>query len=107
MDLLTLDLEKPSVKQYEIYTLGKNLFIFDSSIVKYELYKNEWYYGIIFILENQGNGIFGPHARYDVVHHYHMDWERLVINDKEGWKDLPFHEGTFRFLPEGVKVLRL
>jgi hypothetical protein len=46
-------------------------------------------------------------ARYDIVHHYHMDWERLIINNKEGWKDLPFHKGTYRFLPNTIEVIEL
>lgn len=89
-----------------MHVIGKNLFMFDSDI-KFETYKNEWYYGIIFTIEGAGDGIYNKDARYDIVHHYHMDWERLIINDKQGWKDLPFHEGTFRFLPEQIKVLKL
>lgn len=92
--------------QYQVYVLGTKLFIYDSSI-KIETYQNEWYYGIIFIIENEGDGLISKHARYDIVHHYHMGWERLIINNKEGWKDLPFHAGTFRFLPEQIKVLEL
>jgi hypothetical protein len=98
--------EELSVRQYQMYVLGNKLFIFPNH-VRYETYSNEWYYGIIFIFEGEGNPSFGKDARYDVVHHYHMDWERLIINDKEGWKDIPFHEGTFRFLPDEIKVLKL
>ncbi len=107
MDLATHFVkEEVSVRQYQMYVLGKHLFIFDSNM-KYETYQNEWYYGIIFFIDGEGDGLIYKDARYDVVHHYHMDWERLIINTKEGWKDLPFHEGTFRFLPDQVKVLEL
>lgn len=98
--------EKTSVRQYQTYVLGNKLFVFGTD-VKFELYKNEWYYGIIFIRENEGDGLLSKDARYDVVHHYHMDWERLIINTKDGWKDLPFHQGTYRFLPDGIEVLEL
>lgn len=87
-------------------TLANKLFVFDSDI-KYETYNNKWYYGIIFIFENEGNGYLWKDARYDIVHHYHMDWERLIINNKEGCKDLPFHQGTYRFLPDSIKVIEL
>lgn len=107
MDSSTQNLEEATVKQYDVYVLDKHLFVFDSSIIKYETYQCKWYYGIIFYIENEGDGLISKHARYDVVHHYHMDWERLIINDKEGWKDLPFHCGTFRFLPDEIKVLEL
>lgn len=105
------DLEEPAVqnfKSYNIYVMGNKLFLFDNSI-KYETYKNEWYYGIIFILEGKGYhcGLNALDARYDVVHHYHMDWERLNISDEKGWKDIPFHSGTYSMLPEQVKVLEL
>jgi hypothetical protein len=100
------DLEKAPVKRYEMYTLGNKLFIFDSSI-RIETYQNKWYYGIIFFFPNEGDGLISKDGRYDVVHHYHMDWERLLINNKDGVKDLPFHSGTFRFLPDEIKVLEL
>lgn len=98
--------EETNVQHYQTYVLGNKLFVFDLDM-KFELYQNEWYYGIIFLVENQGDGLCYKDARYDVVHHYHMDWERLIINNKEGWKDLPFHQGTYRFLPDSIKVLEL
>lgn len=100
------DLEKPSVKSYSIYTMANKLFLYDNHI-KIETYSNEWYYGIIFMVEEEEDIFFKGPARYDVVHHYHMDWERLLINNKQGCKDLPFHQGTYRFLPEGIQVLEL
>ncbi len=100
------DSEEVIVRQYNTYVLGKKLFIFDSDI-KYETYSNKWYYGIIFLMPCEGDSLFCKDERYDVVHHYHMEWERLIINTKDGWKDLPFHKGTYRFLPDQVKVLEL
>jgi len=86
--------------------MGNKLFIYHPSL-KVETYQNQWYYGIIFFIKNEGDGLISKDARYDVVHHYHMDWERLIINSKSGWMDLPFHAGTYRFLPDQVKVLEL
>lgn len=107
MELTIQNLERILAQsQHKIYVLGKKLFIFDNDL-KYETYQNEWYYGIIFLIPNEGDGLISTDARYDVVHHYHMDWERLIINTKEGFKDLPFHAGTYRFLPRGVQVLEL
>lgn len=107
MELATQYSKEISVKQYEMYVLDKHLFIFDSRLIKYETYQCKWYYGIIFLVENEGDGLISKYGRYDVVHHYHMDWERLIINNKEGWLDLPFHKGTFRFLPKEIEVLEL
>jgi len=98
--------EEVSARTYQMYVLGKHLFIFDNDI-RYETYKNESYYGIIFFIDNEGDGLIYKDARYDVVHHYHMEWERLIINEKSGWKDLPFHPGTYRFLPDKIKVIDL
>ena len=108
MDLVIQNSEKtPAPKHYQMYVLSKQkLFIFGPQI-KYETYSNEWYYGIIFLIPNEGDGLICKEGRYDIVHHYHMDWERLIINNKEGWKDLPFHGGTYKFLPEGIQVLEL
>lgn len=100
------DSENLSVRQYQTYTMGSKLFVFDSNL-KFETYQNEWYYGIRFIIEDDGNGLLNKDGFYDVVHHYHMDWERLNISNKRGWNDIPFHAGTFGLLPEGVKVIEL
>lgn len=88
------------------YRLGNKLFVFDLD-QKIETYQNEWYYGIIFVVEDGGDGYLRTKSTYDVVHHYHMGWERLNIANKEGVKDLPFHQGTYRFLPDNIKVVEL
>ncbi len=64
----------------------------------HETYDDPSYYGII-LNDNE--------AKYDLIHH-RFDWTRMIVNYHDGsYKDLPFHEGTFRFLPEGVKVERV
>lgn len=88
------------------YALGNHIFIFDSNL-KYETYECEFYHGIIFIIENEGDGVLSKDARYDVVYHPNINWERLIINNRSGVKDVPFHEGTFHLLPEGIKVIKL
>jgi len=97
------NLESLSV-EYQIYALGKKLIMFESH-VRYETYQNKWYYGIIFFTDNEGDGLLHKDGRYDIIHHHHMDWERLIINNKQGWKDLPFHPGTYRFLPDSIRIL--
>lgn len=104
--ITTISLERKTVKRKVELKLHNKLFVFDDSI-KYETYENQWYYGIIFIVEDGGDGLCHKHSKYDIVHHYHMDWERLIINNKEGVRDLPFHGGTYRFLPDGIKVIEL
>ncbi len=98
--------DSESARTYQTYVMGNKLFVFELN-QRFETYQNEWYYGITFFVEDGGNGILYKESRYDVVYHYHMDWERLNINNKEGWKDLPFHKGTYRFLPDSIKVLEL
>jgi hypothetical protein len=91
------DLEKISVRQYDIYTLDKYLITFNSNI-KYETYKCKWYYGIIFYVDD---------GKWDVGHNIYLG-NRLLISEHQYWmKDIPFHEGTFSFLPKGIEVLTL
>jgi hypothetical protein len=93
-------------KEYEIYILDKYIFLYDSSI-KFETYKCESYYGIIFMIDGDGNSIVNPtHGRYDVVHNFVLG-DRLLICNQNGWKDIPFHSGTFGFLPKGIEVIEL
>lgn len=63
--------------------------------VKYERYHDKHYDGIIFYDKDGG--------KYDVVNNYLMGY-RLIINNHEGFKDIPFRESTFCFLPAGVEV---
>ncbi len=66
--------------------------------IKHETYENFSYRGVIFYDEN---------GKYDVIYHHTINWNRMIVNYPAGsYKDLPFHEGTFRFLPECVKVER-
>lgn len=43
---------------------------------------------------------------YEIVYNKSADWIRLLINNRETgeWKDLPFHNGTYEILPNGVSV---
>jgi hypothetical protein len=53
-------------------------------------------------------GIIFHHDKftYNIVHNK-IDWDRLFINGDDGSvRDLPFHEGTWRFLPSCIKVSR-
>ena len=108
MDQSTQYLEEnlENVRLYNTYVLGKKLFIFPVTM-KFETYQNKWYYGITFIIEGDGDGVINKDGKYDVVHHYHMEWERMNISNRKGWIDMPFHAGTYRFLPDEVKVLEL
>jgi len=76
--------------------IGNFLILFKN--IQYETYDDPSYYGVIFKDDK---------AKYDIIHH-RFDWTRLIVNYINGsWQDLPFHEGTFRFLPECVKVERI
>lgn len=80
------------------FTLGNFMVSFDETVIEHETYDIPCYYGIIFR---------DREAKYDLIHH-RIDWTRMVVNYKDGsYKDLPFHEGTFRFLPDCVKVERI
>lgn len=70
--------------------------MFEPSL-KYETYKCEWYHGIIF---------YNSEGSYDVIHNNHLG-NRLLINNSEGWKDIPFKKATFGFLPPGVEALEI
>jgi hypothetical protein len=87
-------LESPPVRALKIFTLDIYQLLFDECI-KHETYDEQWYYGIIFYDEDNG--------KYDVIHNYLMG-NRIIINNKEGWRDIPFKEATFGFLPAGVKA---
>jgi len=79
------------------FIFGSFLVSFQENSIQYEMYDDPSYYGIIFRDDN---------AKYDLIHH-RFDWTRMIVNYKDGsYRDLPFHEGTFRFLPENVKVQR-
>jgi hypothetical protein len=66
-------------------------------------FDEEWYYGIIFTIEDK---------RYELIHNYQMDAERIFISHRGRvpslpdhyllGQDIPFKPVTFNFLPEGV-----
>jgi len=82
---------------YNMFTLDRYVVLYPPDM-KYETYKCKWYYGIIFYVDD---------GKWDLIHNIYMG-NRLLINEHEYWlKDIPFHKGTFRFLPEGIEVLDL
>lgn len=83
--------ENPNVKHFK---LDFYLLSFDKDM-KHETYDEPWYYGIIFY-DSEG-------GKYDVIQNYLLG-SRLIINNKDGWKDIPFKEATFSFLPPGVEA---
>jgi len=82
------------------YYFSKYLINFDSDQIRFETYDESSYYGI-FLKVNDNI--------YDLIHHK-FDWDRLVItygNPPPGhalYRDLPFHSGTFHFLPDGIEI---
>lgn len=82
-----------------MFKLDKYIIVF-KPFLKYEVFKNEWNYGIIFYTDM---------AKYELIHS--QIGNRLLINKKgqdwnlgEEWNDVPLNEGTFHFLPEGVTI---
>lgn len=77
------------------------LISFDDSI-QYEEFKEQESYGIIFRIHN---------SRYEVIHCLLGDRLLLSLNYQSGfpteWKDIPFHMGTARFLPDEIQVTEL
>lgn len=77
-------------------------FGFDNCIVefpksmKHKIYYDGYCNGIIFYDRN---------CEYELSHN-NVDWNRLIISDNEGWRDLPFNEGTWKLLPDTIKIWR-
>lgn len=87
---------KNSSAGYKILLLGRYKFEIDYDLsISYQRYACESYTGLIFITEDGD--------KYDVVNNYSMGF-RLLINNKDGWKDIPFNSSTFWFLPPGIIV---
>lgn len=92
--------------EYEAYTLNHNTIIMFDTFIKHEKYSCEWYCGIIFYIPNDGNIITGNYGIYDVVNNKYMG-NRILVSNKDGWKDIPFKKTTFHFLPPGVRAIEL
>jgi hypothetical protein len=90
------NLEEIDAEKYNVYILDNYLLKFDID-VKFETYSCKCYYGIIFHVNN---------GRYDVIHNFNMG-NRLLINNDDGWKDIPFKKSTFGFLPPGVEAIEI
>lgn len=94
-DIYKLILKTPRMIQIKF---SKYVVSFNPNDIEYETYDESSYHGIIFK---------DSEARYDLIHHK-FDWDRMIVNYKDGsYKDLPFHEGTFRFLPACIKIERV
>jgi hypothetical protein len=64
--------------------------------IEYCTFDEKSYHGITFYVD--GN-------QYELIRGVMGD--RLVISHKDGsWKDVPFHEGTWGFLPEEIQIRR-
>ena len=93
------------MKQYNTYTLDEHILIMFDPSMKYETYKCEWYHGIIFYIPGESN-IINSEGRYDIIHNNHLG-NRILINNSEGWRDIPFKKATFGFLPPGVEAIEI
>jgi len=73
---------------------GKFIFKFPCTL-KVEANTNEYYSTLAFI---KGEN------KWEVVNNFAMGY-RLIINEPYfSWKDMPFHSGTYNFLPEEIIV---
>lgn len=75
--------------------LDKFLIHFDDHAIQYRTYDEEHARGIVFTVGEW---------TYDIVHNFEMGYRLLINSTKYEWKDLPFKEGMFHFLPEGIMV---
>lgn len=77
------------------FRIGAHILSFTPARVNFETFNLVGnYYGIIFI-EKTG--------RYEII--YSKMGTRLLLNSSNGEsRDLPFHSGTWHFLPDTVKV---
>jgi len=102
------DLE--SAKQYNTYTLDEHILLMFDPQIKHEVYECQWYHGIIFLIPGDSNdtfySVYGDYGRYDVIHNRYLG-NRILINNSEGWKDIPFKKATFGFLPPGVEAIEI
>lgn len=66
--------------------------------VSFARYENTCYQGIIFSLKNGDV--------YDICHNKHLGL-RLLIKNYGGYKDIPFKESSFEFLPKEIRAVVL
>jgi hypothetical protein len=79
------------------FTLDNYLITYESNI-KFEEFSNEWYYGIIFYIDD---------FMYQLIHNYAFG-NRILTNNHDGWiSDIPFKPATFHLLPPGVTAKEL
>ncbi len=79
------------------FKLDKYLFKFAD--IKYEIYDNESYRGIIF---------YDGKYQYDIVQNYNLG-NRLIIASYlyNEHKDIPLHDGTLYLIPSKIKVEKI
>lgn len=77
----------------EQFKIDNYLLSFKKSTKK-ETFKCSSYYGITFYIDND---------RYEILHNYNLG-NRLLINNQDGWKDVPFSKKTFFFLPDEILI---
>lgn len=94
------------MNEYITYTLDEHTLLIFSPDMKYEIYSCNSYHGIIFHIPEKDNQIFGSEGHYDIMHNNILG-NRLLINNFEGWKDIPFKQSTFELLPFGIEVIEL
>ncbi len=83
-------------EQNKIFILDKYLLTFDSNI-KHEEHKCEIIYGIKFYFDNNN---------YDIFNNMYMG-NRMIINDENGWRDIPINDSSIELLPDCIKVSKL
>lgn len=86
----------------KIFNLNKYQITYPSNLDT-EIFEDKWYYGIIFTIGD---------IRYELIHNYAMDTERLIISQRGKYvilpdhyllsRDIPFKLSTFNCLPEGI-----
>lgn len=78
------------------FYLDKFIIAFDESMKILE-FRNEWYYGISFFIED---------LQYDLIHNFELKNNRIMISgygyNRGISRDIPFYENTFHLLPEGI-----
>lgn len=98
MSLLDESFKPLFTRQYGTYVLDKYLIMYDLKF-KIETYSCEWYYGIIFHLENGD--------RYDVVHNIYMGNRLIMRKGYWGSQDIPFKPSSFGCLPKGIETIEI
>lgn len=79
-----------------VYLLDKYSIRFDDQFIEYKTYEEDYCRGITFVVDDW---------TYHLVFNYAMGARLLMTSKAFHWKDIPFKEDTFDFLPPGVKAM--